>query len=119
MYSSRGCRSHPNISFGSAPVIVFLSDGECDVSDAVVHSLCQRAVTRGFVIISLPFTLSDPASSMPLSFHSVAFGPSSQRLRRMTQISTDVQNSVRPDPMNPIVPSSYSEAIDSVSCAIF
>lgn len=51
---------------------------------------------------------------MPLSFHSVAFGPSNQNLRRMAQIATDVQNSVRADPMNPVVPSSYTEAIDSV-----
>ncbi|KAI0089047.1 hypothetical protein BDY19DRAFT_993280 [Irpex rosettiformis] len=84
-----------------APVVIFLSDGECGVTDAIVHSLCQTAITRG----------------MPLSFHSVAFGPSNQNLRRMAQISTDVQNGVRPDPMNPIVPSSYSEAIDSIRLA--
>ena len=32
----------------------------------------------------------------------------------MTQIATEVQNSTRADPMNPVVPSSYNEALDSV-----
>jgi hypothetical protein len=57
----------------------------------------------------------------PLSFHAVSFGwdSSSSSLRRMAQIASDVQKNARQDPLLPSttqagVPSSYSEALDTV-----
>jgi hypothetical protein len=53
-----------------------------------------------------------------LSFHAVAFGQSnSPSLRRMAQIATEVENSGERDPLAPDqarIPSSYTEAIDTV-----
>jgi hypothetical protein len=50
-----------------------------------------------------------------LSFQAVAFGPSIDILRRMAQLATDIQNRAPPDPLHPAVPSSYTEALDTVS----
>ena len=36
-------------TFNRSPVIIFLSDGECDVSDQTVQDLCRSAVNLGFV----------------------------------------------------------------------
>lgn len=54
----------------------------------------------------------------PLSFHAVSFGPSNQVLRRMADIAQDIQRTAPVDPMHPTVPSSYTEAIDTVSRGI-
>jgi hypothetical protein len=37
------------VLFYSAPVVIFLSDGECDVSDSIIRDLCRRAVALGCV----------------------------------------------------------------------
>ena len=55
----------------------------------------------------------------PLSFHAVSFGhdAASSSLRRMAQIALDVQNNAPQDPLLPAtahVPSSYTEALDTV-----
>ncbi|KAF5381812.1 hypothetical protein D9757_008326 [Collybiopsis confluens] len=87
-----------------SPVIIFLSDGLADVPDDVVDGLCREAVTRG----------------KPLSFHSVSFGPRNDTLKRMAQISRDVQNRAPKDPLMPATAyfeSSYAEALDSVRLA--
>ncbi|GBE82556.1 hypothetical protein SCP_0409400 [Sparassis crispa] len=88
------------------PVIIFLSDGECQVADQIVQDLCRSAVSRG----------------KPLSFHAVSFGQDSQSsyLRRMAQIAHDAQNSAPRDPLAPAgatVLSSYSQALDTVRLA--
>ncbi|KAF5381827.1 hypothetical protein D9757_008331 [Collybiopsis confluens] len=86
------------------PVIIFLSDGECSVSDVSVDGLCREAVTRG----------------KPLSFHSVSFGPRNDTLKRMAQIARDIQNRAPKDPLMPAtayLESSYAEALDSVRLA--
>ncbi|KIK55622.1 hypothetical protein GYMLUDRAFT_76385 [Collybiopsis luxurians FD-317 M1] len=86
------------------PVIIFLSDGECSVTDATVQSLCREAVTRG----------------KPLSFHAVAFGPRNTTLRRMAQIALEIQNRAPRDPLMPAaayIESSYAEALDTVRLA--
>jgi hypothetical protein len=49
-----------------------------------------------------------------LSFHAVAFGPSSAILQRMVNLATDIQNRAPQDPMRPAIPSSYTTALDSV-----
>ena len=58
-------------------------------------------------------------SRRPLSFHAVSFGrdTASSSLRRMAQIALDVQNTAPQDPLLPAaasVPSSYTEALDTV-----
>ena len=55
----------------------------------------------------------------PLSFHAVSFGKdaASSSLRRMAQVALDVQNTAPQDPLLPAaasVPSSYTEALDTV-----
>ncbi|KAI5122456.1 hypothetical protein M0805_008767 [Coniferiporia weirii] len=86
-----------------APVVIFLSDGECSMTDNIMYSLCRKAVSLG----------------RALSFHAVSFGPegSSTWLRRMTQIAQEVQAHAPRDPLlqaNAVVASSYSVALDSV-----
>lgn len=55
-----------------------------------------------------------------LSFHAVSFGRDAQSssLRRMSEIALEVQNNAPHDPLLPAaanVPSSYTEALDTVS----
>jgi len=90
-----------NWSTERSPVLIFLSDGECGVADETVRDLCRRAVAIG----------------RPLSFHAVAFGPRNEVLRRMVSIANEVESRVQPDPMHPVVASSYTEALDTVRLA--
>lgn len=96
------------------PVIIFLSDGDDDVSDGAIYDICRSAVSQG----------------RPLSFHAVFCGRSSlssSSLRRMAQIALEVQKIAQvaleaqknaPDnPLQPAaaaVPSSYTVAPDTV-----
>ncbi|KAG8921722.1 hypothetical protein FRC02_012397, partial [Tulasnella sp. 418] len=87
-----------------APVIIFLSDGECSVSDPVVFDICNKAV----------------ALSKPLSFHAVSFGDNrwSQSLRRMVTIADQVSKNAPKDPLAPQpVPCGYTDAMDSIKLA--
>lgn len=89
-----------------APVVIFLSDGECELDNQTVQDLCRSAVHLG----------------KPLSFHAVSFGQDAwaATLRRMAHIALDVQNNAPPDPLVPTsatVLSSYSEALDTVRLA--
>ncbi|KDQ64238.1 hypothetical protein JAAARDRAFT_201615 [Jaapia argillacea MUCL 33604] len=97
---ARSCMER-NWSTERTPVIIFLSDGECHVEDTVVQDLCRRAIHLG----------------KSLSFHAVSFGPRSEVLRRMAQIATDIQRGAPPDPINPPVISSYTEALDTIRLA--
>jgi hypothetical protein len=36
-----------------SPVVIFLSDGECDVDDATVQDVCRRAVALGYVLVQV------------------------------------------------------------------
>ncbi|KAF8548768.1 hypothetical protein OG21DRAFT_684156 [Imleria badia] len=85
------------------PVIIFLSDGECSIGDAVMQDLCRTAVRLGKAV----------------SFHAVSFGPdgSSMYLRRMAQIAQNAQNNAPRDPLAPAGVSSYTEALDTVQLA--
>ncbi|KAI0723140.1 hypothetical protein C8Q76DRAFT_671490 [Earliella scabrosa] len=85
------------------PVVIFLSDGECSIADETMQDLCRRSIALG----------------KPLSFHAVAFGPNTGTLRRMAQIARDVESRAPPDPLNPHagVPSSYTEALDTIRLA--
>ncbi|EMD40863.1 hypothetical protein CERSUDRAFT_121499 [Gelatoporia subvermispora B] len=84
-----------------SPVVIFLSDGECGITDEKVQNLCLRSTALG----------------KPLSFHAVSFGPRSSVLQRMAQVAADVQNRSPPDPAHPVPPSSYAEALDSIHLA--
>ncbi|KAH7884451.1 hypothetical protein F5I97DRAFT_1937890 [Phlebopus sp. FC_14] len=89
-----------------SPVIIFLSDGECGITDQTMQDLCRTAVRLG----------------KALSFHAVSFGPdaSSTYLRRMAEIARDAQNSAPRDllaPANATVLSSYTQALDTVQLA--
>ncbi|KAL4072300.1 hypothetical protein J3A83DRAFT_4093511 [Scleroderma citrinum] len=89
-----------------SPVIIFLSDGECQIADQTMQDLCRASVHLGKAI----------------SFHSVSFGPdaSSVYLRRMTEIAQDAQNNAPRDPLAPpaaTVMSTYTQALDTVQLA--
>jgi len=84
-----------------SPVVIFLSDGECGIADEVVQNLCLTSRRLGKI----------------LSFHAVAFGPHSNILQRMVQIAVDVQSRDIHDPLIPVQPSTYAEALDSVRLA--
>jgi len=83
-----------------APVVIFLSDGECGVSDNVIYDLCNRAV----------------ALKKPLSFHAVSFGDVawSSSLRRMVTVAEQVAKAAPKDPLVPVVPCTYTDAIDTI-----
>ncbi|KAJ7931761.1 hypothetical protein B0H13DRAFT_1957518 [Mycena leptocephala] len=88
------------------PVVIFLSDGECGIADETVRSLSRKAVALG----------------KPLSFHAVSFGAASQSsvLRRMAQVAQEVQTNAPRNPLTPVeavINSSYSEALDTVRLA--
>ncbi|KAI9455502.1 hypothetical protein HD554DRAFT_2207426 [Boletus coccyginus] len=88
------------------PVIIFLSDGECSISDHIMQDLCRAAVRLGNAV----------------SFHAVSFGPdgSSIYLRRMAEIAEGAQKNAQKDPLAPAaatIPSSYGQALDTVQLA--
>ncbi|KAI6101023.1 hypothetical protein EDD16DRAFT_1526092 [Pisolithus croceorrhizus] len=101
-----------------SPVIVFLSDGECQIADQTMQDLCCTSGRLG----------------KALSFHAVSFGRDSQNagssnhrqnvsstsLRRMVEIAQDAQNNAPRDPLAPAavtVLSSYTDALDTVQLA--
>jgi hypothetical protein len=99
-------------------VIIFLSDGECGVTDERVQDVCRRALALGSVLsqsLAPSFCLNDINHRDPLSFHTVAFGDNNAILQRMVDLATDIQNRAPPNQMRPSIPSSYSLALDSVS----
>lgn len=83
-----------------------------------MQDLCRRSIALGYVLVTdLQHSIfADALPSKPLSFHSVAFGPNTGTLRRMAQIARDVESRAPPDPVNPhaSIPSSYTEALDTV-----
>ncbi|KAG8701388.1 hypothetical protein FRC11_012209 [Ceratobasidium sp. 423] len=93
-----------NWSNERAPVIVFLSDGECSVSDNILQGLCNACIQRGHA----------------LSFYSILFGQElySSSLRKMVDLA---EASFRMAPLSAKsnftgqdIPCKYSNAIDSV-----
>ncbi|KAG8956419.1 hypothetical protein FRC03_010886, partial [Tulasnella sp. 419] len=86
-----------------APVLIFLSDGQCQVSDSVVYDICNRAVALG----------------KALSFHTVSFAANqwSQSLRRMVTIAEQVAKNAPRDPLTQVPPCGHTDAIDSIRLA--
>jgi hypothetical protein len=103
------------------PVVIFLSDGEDQVRDEPIFDICRGAVRQGSVVDfrCLPRSADSLNARRPLSFHTVSFGQdvTSSSLRRMANIALDVQNNAPQDPLLPAaanIPSSYTEALDTV-----
>ncbi|KAG8952848.1 hypothetical protein FRC03_012004, partial [Tulasnella sp. 419] len=86
-----------------APVVIFLSDGECQVSDPVIHDICNRAVALG----------------KALSFHAVSFGDNqwSQPLRKMVTIAEQIAKNAPRDPLTQVPQCGYTDAIDTIRLA--
>lgn len=100
------------------PVLIFLSDGECGFSEAILRSLCHKALTLGSVhksSIFLATNVSDHAFSTALSFHSIGFGSNNAQLHLMSDLAVTIQNSITEDPVHATVPSSHTDAISTVS----
>jgi len=93
-----------NWSLQRIPIMIFLSDGECKVSDGVVRNLCRTATVLG----------------KPLSFHSVSFSPacSVPVLRRMAEIALEIQENACQSRGLPAAvsgpPSSFTNALNTV-----
>ncbi|KAG9021281.1 hypothetical protein FRB95_002446 [Tulasnella sp. JGI-2019a] len=85
------------------PIVIFLSDGECRMSEDLVFSLCRSASSR----------------QKPLSFHAVSFGNErrSRSLRRMVDIAAQVMRDSPRDLQTPLVPCEYTDAIDTIRLA--
>ncbi|KAG8795910.1 hypothetical protein FRC12_008165 [Ceratobasidium sp. 428] len=85
-----------------APVVVFLSDGECEISDNRIYDLCGTCARLG----------------KPLAFYSVSFGSDaySASLRQMVDIAREIYASAPQDVINAARgnPCAYTNAIDSV-----
>ncbi|CAE6410592.1 unnamed protein product [Rhizoctonia solani] len=94
-----------NWSSDRAPVIIFLSDGECNIADNPVYDLCRTCVRLG----------------KALAFHSVSFGTDtySASLRRMAEIAHEVYASAPQDVLTAARgnPCAYTNAIDSIQLA--
>ncbi|KAI5998966.1 hypothetical protein F5J12DRAFT_928807 [Pisolithus orientalis] len=106
-----------NWSTERSPVVIFLSDGECQIADQTMQDLCRTSIRLGKAV----------------SFHAVSFGRDLQyalnyllldrlnaprsSLRRMVEIAREAQNNAPGDPLTPAVVtiiSSYSNAEDTV-----
>lgn len=102
-------------------MVVFLSDGECDVADETVYDLCRTAVRLGFVYVLL--LISEPMLiymlRKPLAFHAVSFGQDTQAyyLRRMAAIADEVYAAAPKDPLAPsgFKACTYASALDTAS----
>nr|GAT45850.1 predicted protein [Mycena chlorophos] len=85
------------------PVVISLSNGQCTIGDETTRAISRRAIALG-------------------KPHAVSFGParSSDSLRRMVQVASEVQNNAPRDPLVPVavtIASSYSKALDTVRLA--
>ena len=97
--------------------MIFLSDGECSVSDAAIQDLCRSAVRLGYVTFFQRKHITDFSLRKPLSFHSISFGPdsSSSSLRRMANLALGIQTNAPRNPQAaPSAPSSFAVALDTV-----
>ncbi|KAH7337769.1 hypothetical protein B0J17DRAFT_573376 [Rhizoctonia solani] len=93
-----------NWSADRTPAIIFLSDGECTVSDQVIRTTCEMCIDLG----------------TPLAFFTISFGTPthSESLRRMARIAHEVYaTDNRPERPNAPNPCSYINAIDSIQLA--
>ncbi|PVF91137.1 hypothetical protein CPB86DRAFT_409853 [Serendipita vermifera] len=88
-----------------SPVVIFLSDGECAISDSTVYDLCRSAIRLG----------------RPLALYTVSFGreSSSSSLRRIATVAGEVYESAPPDPLAPVGvnPCTYTSALSTVQLA--
>ncbi|KAF8607201.1 hypothetical protein BDV93DRAFT_520086 [Ceratobasidium sp. AG-I] len=94
-----------NWSSDRAPVLVFLSDGQCTLGSNPVYDICRLCVQLG----------------KPLAFYTVSFGSDihSASLRQMVNIAREVYASAPQDALGPARgnPCSYTNAIDTIQLA--
>lgn len=92
-----------NWSDDRIPVIIFLSDGECGITDNFVIDLCRRAVVLG----------------KPLAFHAVSFGQAGYEytLNRMVTLARDVYRSAPGGAANADTQCTSTNALDTVRLA--
>jgi len=94
-----------NWSTDRAPVLIFLSDGECRLEENSVHDLCRLCIQLG----------------NPLVLHSVSFGREthSGSLRRMARIAQSIYASAPQDALTSARGNScsYANAVDSIQLA--
>jgi hypothetical protein len=97
------------------PVIIFLSDGIASVSDITVRRLFQNTAEKGYVAFNYNDPKLDVTNRKSLSLHAILFGPklTSDRMKRMVTVALDEQSNT---PTLRSAPSSFHEALDSVSC---
>ena len=103
--------------------MIFLSDGECSISDQTIRDVCRSAIEHGCATFPLLPLIADNLARKPLSFHAVSFGEdeSASTLRRMAELALEVQNEAPRDPLLPEtanIPSSFATALDSVSTSL-
>ncbi|KZW03814.1 hypothetical protein EXIGLDRAFT_4132 [Exidia glandulosa HHB12029] len=86
-----------------APVVIFLSDGECDLTDALVTDMCRRAVVLG----------------KPLAFHAVSFGRAewSDTLDLMAHLAREVYRTAPGGGANADTQCTSTRALDTVRLA--
>ena len=114
---------HMRLTFNRrTPVLIFLSDGEHACGDEAMYDICRSAVRHGFVDIwphSQVTYSTNPR--MPLSFHAVSFGNDvySHMLRRMVGIAQEIEKSAPRNSLTSSIPSSYTEALDTVNVVRF
>ncbi|KAG8922982.1 hypothetical protein FRC02_011492 [Tulasnella sp. 418] len=86
-----------------SPVVIFLSDGECGVSDEVVDDLARRAIALG----------------KPLSLYTISFGTESYStsLRSMARIADEIGQNAPRDALTRPVTSTYCNAINTIQLA--
>ncbi|KAF8607195.1 hypothetical protein BDV93DRAFT_488167 [Ceratobasidium sp. AG-I] len=94
-----------NWASDKAPVLVFLSDGECSIGSNPVYDICRMCIQLG----------------KPLAFYTVSFGSevNSSSLRQMADVAREVYATAPQDVLTAARgnPCSYTNAIDTVSLA--
>jgi hypothetical protein len=103
-----------------SPVVIFLSDGECGVSDDTVYRLCRMATSLGYVQrLHIIVLIIKTCYRKPLAFHAISFGQeySSGVLKRMATIAKEVYEEAPAEasPHAGPTPCSYHSALDTVS----
>ncbi|KDQ16741.1 hypothetical protein BOTBODRAFT_156686 [Botryobasidium botryosum FD-172 SS1] len=84
-----------------SPVLIFLSDGECQLDEVSVYDVCRGAISLG----------------KSLSLHAVSFGRdgSAGSLRNMAKIAAEVQAGAPADQQGP--PCGFTSALDTIQLA--
>ncbi|KAI6027001.1 hypothetical protein EDC04DRAFT_213063 [Pisolithus marmoratus] len=107
-----------------SPVIIFLSDGECQIADQTMQGLCRTSIQLGQAVSFHAVLFSgDSQIAGSSNIYHTFFGrqhATSTCLHRMVEIAQDAQNNAPTDPLAPTamtVMSSYTDVLDTVQLA--